>query len=203
MSTTKNTRKKKPTKQGNGSSLGSFQKFLKENKNLTPNFTRGETELTMEEVSKHNTVSDCWTIYKGNVYNIGPFLEYHPGGDDELFRAAGIDCTEFFDKYHRWVNCDAVMGPLKLGALKTKPKLTPEKPHPEALGATISVADSISSVGCVGSTQDREVTERRRRVLTIETSGECDESSVPNITLHPVLRQPIKLFRIFNSVRDV
>lgn len=108
-------RKKTASRSGNGSSLVAFQRFLRENKNLSPAFDAKRTRLTVEEISKHNSPSDCWTIYKGHVYNIGPFLKHHPGGPDELFRGAGIDCTELYNKYHSWVNIDAVLGPLRLG----------------------------------------------------------------------------------------
>jgi cytochrome b involved in lipid metabolism len=39
----------------------------------------------------HNTVEDCWQAYNGKVYNVGPFLRYHPGGGGEMMRAAGKD----------------------------------------------------------------------------------------------------------------
>ncbi len=32
------------------------------------------------------------------VYNITPYLEFHPGGEDELMRGAGIDGTKLFDE---------------------------------------------------------------------------------------------------------
>jgi len=34
----------------------------------------------------------------GNVYNITPYLDFHPGGVAELMRGAGIDCSELFDE---------------------------------------------------------------------------------------------------------
>lgn len=37
-------------------------------------------------------------LYTGRVYNITPFLKFHPGGKAQLLRGAGIDCTELFDK---------------------------------------------------------------------------------------------------------
>lgn len=45
--------------------------------------------VTLSEVQKHNKLDDAWTILRGNVYNITPYLPYHPGGADELMRAAG------------------------------------------------------------------------------------------------------------------
>ena len=34
----------------------------------------------------------------GNVYNITPYLDFHPGGVDELMRGAGKDGTALFDE---------------------------------------------------------------------------------------------------------
>jgi cytochrome b involved in lipid metabolism len=34
----------------------------------------------------------------GKVYNITPYMEYHPGGVEELMRGAGIDSTQVFDE---------------------------------------------------------------------------------------------------------
>jgi cytochrome b involved in lipid metabolism len=138
MTTTKqkNARRlKKREKTGNGSSLVSFQKFLEQNKNLTPAYEPGITVLTRDEVAKHNSPSDMWTIYRGNVYNISPFLEYHPGGEEELLKAAGIDCTALYDQYHPWVNIDAVLGHLKLGPLRGN--------SPTKSKSTLVVVDSI------------------------------------------------------------
>ncbi|CAM9676588.1 unnamed protein product, partial [Ectocarpus sp. 12 AP-2014] len=44
------------------------------------------------------------------VYNLTPFLHYHPGGIPEIMKGAGRDCTALFDKYHRWVNFDSLVG---------------------------------------------------------------------------------------------
>ena len=39
----------------------------------------------------------------GNVYNITPYLDYHPGGIDEIMKGAGIDATGLFQEIHSWV----------------------------------------------------------------------------------------------------
>ena len=35
---------------------------------------------------------------KGMVYNVTPYMDYHPGGEEELMKAAGKDGTELFDQ---------------------------------------------------------------------------------------------------------
>ena len=35
-------------------------------------------QYTQDEISKHNTVNDCWIYSDNNVYNIIEFIEYTP-----------------------------------------------------------------------------------------------------------------------------
>lgn len=51
------------------------------------------------------------------VYNITPYLKYHPGGEKILLSVAGKDGTPAFDRYHRWVNAPALIGRLVVGVL--------------------------------------------------------------------------------------
>ena len=54
--------------------------------------------MSPEELAKHNTESDCWIAYRGLVYNVTPYMDFHPGGAEELMRAAGTDGTQLFDE---------------------------------------------------------------------------------------------------------
>jgi Cytochrome b5-like Heme/Steroid binding domain len=37
--------------------------------------------ITLEEVKQHkNTTGHIWTVLKGRVYNLSPYLKFHPGG---------------------------------------------------------------------------------------------------------------------------
>lgn len=49
------------------------------------------SRITPAELASHNTREDCWHAYQGKVYNVTPFLKYHPGGVGEMMRAAGKD----------------------------------------------------------------------------------------------------------------
>jgi hypothetical protein len=44
------------------------------------------------------------------VYNLTPYLQYHPGGVDILVKTAGKDCTALFNRYHAWVNLEGIAG---------------------------------------------------------------------------------------------
>ncbi|GAA5840387.1 hypothetical protein JCM11251_006545 [Rhodosporidiobolus azoricus] len=75
----------------------------------------GVTELrriTPAEMALHNTKEDCWQAYGGKVYNVGPFLRYHPGGGAEMMRGAGKDVLA-----HAWVNYDALLENCLVGFL--------------------------------------------------------------------------------------
>ncbi|KAL4912782.1 hypothetical protein BDW62DRAFT_11433 [Aspergillus aurantiobrunneus] len=61
--------------------------------------------------------SDAWTSYQGKVYNITPYLPFHPGGKGELLRGAGKDSGKLFLEVHPWVNWDSILGECLVGIL--------------------------------------------------------------------------------------
>lgn len=44
------------------------------------------------------TKSKLFLDFAGFVYDVTPYMEYHPGGEDELMKAAGTDGTDLFDQ---------------------------------------------------------------------------------------------------------
>jgi cytochrome b involved in lipid metabolism len=52
--------------------------------------------IPIAEVKQHCTEEDAWTILRGCVYNISPYIRFHPGGRDMLMKGAGKDCTSLF-----------------------------------------------------------------------------------------------------------
>lgn len=40
--------------------------------------------ISLEELSKHNSKSDCWVGYKGKVYDITDWLPIHPGSSKAI-----------------------------------------------------------------------------------------------------------------------
>ncbi|XP_016712474.1 cytochrome b5 domain-containing protein RLF isoform X2 [Gossypium hirsutum] len=52
--------------------------------------------VSMSEVKQNQKEGSMWTVLKGRVYNISPYMKFHPGGIDMLMKAVGKDCTPLF-----------------------------------------------------------------------------------------------------------
>jgi cytochrome b involved in lipid metabolism len=60
---------------------------------------------------------EAWTALGGRVYNIGPYLPFHPGGEPELMRCAGRDGTVLFGEVHPWVNYENMLEACLVGIM--------------------------------------------------------------------------------------
>uniref|UniRef100_A0A8C8BQC3 Cytochrome b5 reductase 4 n=1 Tax=Otus sunia TaxID=257818 RepID=A0A8C8BQC3_9STRI len=109
-----------------GRSLMDWIRLTKSGKDLTG--LKGRlTEVTEDELAKHNKKEDCWICIRGFVYNVTPYMEYHPGGEDELMKAAGTDGTDLFDQVHRWVNYESMLKECLVGRMAVKPISAPKE----------------------------------------------------------------------------
>merc|ERR1712190_203345 len=72
----------------------------KEKKKKEKKSSGGGGGLTMAEVAKHTTKTDCWVVLSGNVLNVTNFLSRHPGGELAILTFAGKDATAEFDMIH-------------------------------------------------------------------------------------------------------
>ncbi|KAK4555124.1 hypothetical protein LTR86_007890 [Recurvomyces mirabilis] len=59
----------------------------------------------------------AWSSWQGKVYNITPYLPFHPGGEAELMKAAGRDGAKLFMDVHPWVNWENMLGSCLVGVL--------------------------------------------------------------------------------------
>ncbi|CAK7272075.1 hypothetical protein SEPCBS57363_004947 [Sporothrix epigloea] len=60
---------------------------------------------------------DAWTALGGMVYNITPYVPFHPGGKGELLRCAGKDGNKLFNDVHSWVNYDNMLSACRVGIM--------------------------------------------------------------------------------------
>merc|ERR1719188_2966864 len=56
--------------------------------------------LTMAEVEKHTSKTDCWVVLHNRVLNVTSFLSQHPGGELAILTFAGKDASAEFDMIH-------------------------------------------------------------------------------------------------------
>lgn len=62
--------------------------------NSTPKYTGA---LTMTELAKHNSKTDCWELINGQVYDLSTYTSsnMHPGGE-AILKGCGQDATAMF-----------------------------------------------------------------------------------------------------------
>lgn len=60
---------------------------------------------------------DAWSVYGGKVYNVSPYVAFHPGGGPELLRGAGKDASRLFAEVHPWVNYETMLQSCLIGLL--------------------------------------------------------------------------------------
>jgi len=109
-----NTKKRNKIALSPGHSHMDWMRLISSGKDLSG--TGGKIQkITMSEVKKHNIENDAWMILRGKVYNVGPYLDFHPGGKNELMRAVGKDGTKLFEFKHSWVNAEALLSSCLVG----------------------------------------------------------------------------------------
>jgi cytochrome b involved in lipid metabolism len=93
--------------------------------------------LTSAEVLKHSTAADCWSVIKGEVYDLTSYVKDHPGGASLIKAICGKDGSSSFDSQHAGAakpkNILAVfaLGPLASGSKLPKATVRGEEEDEE------------------------------------------------------------------------
>ncbi|PWZ03739.1 Inositolphosphorylceramide-B hydroxylase [Testicularia cyperi] len=83
--------------------------------------------FSVDDVSKHNTATDCWLIYNNKVYDITEFVEDHPGGDDLILRYAGKDMGNIMEDPQEHSHSDSAFELLEEHVIGRLPNTDAEK----------------------------------------------------------------------------
>jgi len=76
---------------------------------------------TMEEISKHNSKESCWTVIRGEVYDLTNWIDKHPGGADKILKICGKDGTDLFVKQHGGKEKpEKILESFEIGVLKSQ-----------------------------------------------------------------------------------
>jgi cytochrome b involved in lipid metabolism len=79
-----------------------------------------DIKLTVEEVAKHNTEADCYTIVQGEVYDLTEWIYMHPGGAENIMSVCGADGSNAFMGQHGGMSRpQEMLANYKLGALES------------------------------------------------------------------------------------
>lgn len=71
-------------------------------KNATTSTGTTSNSISLEKLSKHNSINDCWVAYNGKVYDISSFLPVHPGSAGAISPYCGTsdEFTQAFTAQH-------------------------------------------------------------------------------------------------------
>ena len=80
------------------------------------------TPVSHAELQKHGKRTDAWLAIRGKVYNVTQYMDFHPGGVDELMKGVGKDATKIFNEVHAWVNYEQLLNKvgMKMGFCSDK-----------------------------------------------------------------------------------
>ncbi|XP_053671048.1 cytochrome b5 reductase 4 [Anopheles nili] len=174
------------------------------------------TPVTHAELAKHNRPDDTWMAIRGKVYNVTRYMNFHPGGADELMRGAGKDATKLFEEVHAWVNYESLLAKCYIGPLRntvtlnlgdsSKPasKLPPAPPASFLQATKSKVAPVETQQSPAQSTTDRvdtgtEDATTPPNALTIvsSTSDDSLRLSVPIVPRFDWIQKTAELTLIF------
>ncbi|XP_069699979.1 cytochrome b5 reductase 4 isoform X2 [Periplaneta americana] len=74
-------------------------------------------DVTPEQLAAHGKGTDAWIAIRGSVYNVTHYMDFHPGGKEELMRGVGKDGTDLFNQIHPWVNYESLLQKCRVGRL--------------------------------------------------------------------------------------
>jgi hypothetical protein len=78
----------------------------------------GYTGYTMEKVKSNSSASSCWSVIRGNVYDLTQWIAVHPGGSGALRGLCGTDgSAEFAAKHQGQSNSESRLKGYLLGPL--------------------------------------------------------------------------------------
>lgn len=78
--------------------VGCGNKNLTNGQNGIKNATvKTNLPLTMTEVAQHNSVTDCWQVIAGNVYDLSPYIASGKHPNNKINDGCGQDATAMFN----------------------------------------------------------------------------------------------------------
>uniref|UniRef100_A0A182XLY8 Cytochrome-b5 reductase n=1 Tax=Anopheles quadriannulatus TaxID=34691 RepID=A0A182XLY8_ANOQN len=162
------------------------------------------------ELAKHDRAEDAWMAIRGKVYNVTRYMNFHPGGADELMRGAGKDATRLFEEVHAWVNYESLLAKCYIGPLRntvtinladssTNPnsKLPPPPPSFAQASKLSATATSTSPPTPTKDTTDTASTTPPPPSIVSSTSDDSLKLSIPIVPRFDWIQKTAELTLIF------
>jgi len=100
--------------------------------------------IQFEELKQHNDTKSLWLAIHDQVYDVTPFIEEHPGGEEVLMEQAGGYATEAFEDVGHSTDARELMKKYHIGMLaegstegkKSSIKTTPNAPSANEGGSS-------------------------------------------------------------------
>ncbi|KAM0858581.1 hypothetical protein ACQ4PT_047749 [Festuca glaucescens] len=103
---------------------------------------------SFQEVAQHADRKDCWLFIHGKVYDVTPFMDEHPGGEDVLLACTGKDATADYENTGHSESAKEMMPQYCIGEIDAA--TIPAKPFPAsfpAKGTATAPKPSASTTG--------------------------------------------------------
>ncbi len=98
------------------------QPQTKTNTSTTTTTTHTETQpqtFTLAQVATHNSETSCYSAINGKVYDLGAWINQHPGGDRAILGICGKDGSSAFNGRHGGqARPEAILAGFEIGILK-------------------------------------------------------------------------------------
>lgn len=126
-------------------------------------------KVSHQELAKHNKQDDAWMAIRGKVYNVTRYMDFHPGGIDELMRGVGTDATKLFDEVHAWVNYEQLLGKCFIGPLRSTGviNLGEDKPISSRLSPNLNERFKFPSFKLSNSSPDVSIMKSPEHIMEI------------------------------------
>jgi cytochrome b involved in lipid metabolism len=74
--------------------------------------------ISLNDISKHNTASDCWMVIEGNVYDVTSYIALgdHPGGTT-MINGCGKEATLLFTNKPHSQKATNMLPPYQIGII--------------------------------------------------------------------------------------
>ena len=66
-----------------------------------PSASAAAAGYTIEKVKANASATSCWTVIKGNVYDLTAWINQHPGGSSSIKSLCGVDGSSAFAAQHQ------------------------------------------------------------------------------------------------------